>query len=160
MCTGDGDVPLYLRVADGNESDLAIFAQLIREFNQEWDIDALFVADAALYSTENLEQRKSLRWLSRVPATIKQTQKLLTLDRYIFQDSEIQGYRLAEMGSYYSNIKQRWLIVESETRRLSDLKQLEKRLSKFLKDPLFFTSSVFLKSSRRVAALAQDTRQT
>jgi hypothetical protein len=21
MCTGDGDVPLYLRVADGNESD-------------------------------------------------------------------------------------------------------------------------------------------
>jgi len=48
MCTGDGDVPLYLRVADGNESDRAIFAQLIREFNREWDIDALFVADAAL----------------------------------------------------------------------------------------------------------------
>ena len=42
MCTGDGDVPLYLRVADGNESDRAIFAQLIREFNREWDIDALF----------------------------------------------------------------------------------------------------------------------
>ena len=48
MCTGDGDIPMYLRVADGNESDRAIFAQLIREFNQEWDIDALFVADAAL----------------------------------------------------------------------------------------------------------------
>ena len=61
MCTGDGDVPLYLRVADGNESDRAIFAQLIREFNQEWDINALFVADAALYSAENLEQMKSLR---------------------------------------------------------------------------------------------------
>ena len=43
MCTGDGDVPLYLRVADGNESDRAIFAQLIREFNREWNIDALFV---------------------------------------------------------------------------------------------------------------------
>jgi transposase len=57
---------------------------------------------------------------------------LLTLDRYISQDSEIQGYRIAEIGSYYGKIKQRWLIVESEARRLSDLKQLEKRLSKYL----------------------------
>ena len=132
MCTGDGDVPLYLRVADGNESDRGIFAELIREFNQEWDIDALFVADSALYSQENLEQMKSLRWLSRVPATIKQTQELLTLDSRIFQDSEIRGYRIAQMCSYYGKVKQRWLIVESETRKLSDLKQLEKRLSKHL----------------------------
>ncbi len=29
MCSGDGDVPLYLRVADGNESDQASFAQLL-----------------------------------------------------------------------------------------------------------------------------------
>jgi transposase len=132
MCTGDGDVSLYLRVADGNESERAIFARLIREFNQEWDIDTLFVADAALYSTENLEQMKSLRWLSRVPATIKQTQELLTLDSSIFQDSEIKGYRIAEVGNYYGKIKQRWLIVESEARRLSDLKQLEKRVSQHL----------------------------
>ena len=132
MCTGDGDVPLYLRVADGNESDRAVFAQLIREFNQEWDIDALFVADAALYSTENLEQMKSLRWLSRVPATIKQAQELLTLDSQMFQKSEIQGYRIAEIGSYYGKLKQRWLIVESEARRLSDFKQLEKRLNQHL----------------------------
>ena len=49
------------------------------------------------------------------------------MDSGIFQDSETKGYRLAEMGSYYGNIKQRWLIVESEVRKLSDLKQLEKR---------------------------------
>lgn len=137
MCTGDGDVPLYLRVADGNESARAIFAQLIRDFKQEWNIDALFVADAALYCRENLEQMKSLRWLSRVPATIKQTQELLTLDSHIFQDSEITGYRLAEVGNYYGNIPQRWLIVESEARRLSDLKQLEKRVSKHLTSAQF-----------------------
>ena len=40
---------------------------------------------------------KSLRWLSRVPATIKQTQELLTLDSEMFQNSEIQGYRFAEI---------------------------------------------------------------
>ena len=75
---------------------------------------------------------QSLRWLSRVPATIKSAQELLTLDSSIFQDSQITGYRLAEVGNYYGNIKQRWLIVESEARRLSDLKQLEKRVSKHL----------------------------
>ena len=29
MCSGDGDIPLYLRVADGNELDKAVFAQFI-----------------------------------------------------------------------------------------------------------------------------------
>lgn len=65
MCTGDGDIPLYLRVADGNESDQATFAQILRQFQQQWQIDALFVADAALYSKENLQQMQSLRWLSQ-----------------------------------------------------------------------------------------------
>ena len=54
MCTGDGDVPLYLRVADGHESERVIFSQLIREFNQQWDIDALFIADAPLYSVQEI----------------------------------------------------------------------------------------------------------
>jgi len=48
----DGDIPLYLRVADGNESDSAIFAKLLADFKQQWQIDALFVADAALIPRE------------------------------------------------------------------------------------------------------------
>ena len=45
----------------------------------------------------------------------------------MFIESEIPGYRIAEIGSYYGKSEQRWLIVESEARRLSDFKQLEKR---------------------------------
>lgn len=48
MCSGDGDIPLYLRVGDGNETDSAMFGKLVTQFKQQWDIDALFVADAAL----------------------------------------------------------------------------------------------------------------
>jgi len=44
----DGDIPLYLRVGDGNESDSAMFATLLADFKRQWQIDALFVADAAL----------------------------------------------------------------------------------------------------------------
>jgi transposase len=47
MCTGDGGVPLFFRVADGNEADQATFTKLIREFKTRLDFDALFVADRA-----------------------------------------------------------------------------------------------------------------
>lgn len=56
ICTGDGGVPLYLRVSDGNESDKAVFAQLIEDFQAQWQWDSLFVADAALYSEGNLQE--------------------------------------------------------------------------------------------------------
>ena len=102
MCSSDGDVPLYLRVADGNESDTGVFAKLIRDFKQEWNIDALFVADAALYSADNIQQLESLLWLSRVPATIKEAQNLLTLPKQLFVSSSLEGYKIAEVGSYYA----------------------------------------------------------
>ena len=129
MCSGDGDVPLYLRVADGNESDQAIFAQLIKEFREQWDCEALFVADAALYSEENLQSLTKLRWLSRVPATIKETQQLMEhLREEAFVPSQLKGYRYACVCSTYAGLKQRWLVVESEASKESDLKQLEKKI--------------------------------
>lgn len=133
MCSGDGDIPLYLRVADGNEADQAMFAKLLREFRQQWQIDALFVADAALYSEENLQQIQSLRWLSRVPATLKAAQLLLEkIDAEAFVASAAAGYRIAECCSDYGGVQQRWLVVESEARKEADLKQLENRLTKQL----------------------------
>jgi len=40
MCSGDGDIPLSLRVGNGNETDSAMFAQLVTEFLQQWQIKA------------------------------------------------------------------------------------------------------------------------
>jgi len=95
MCSGDGDIPLYLRVADGNESDSGIFATLIADFKQQWQIDALFVADAALYTKENLQQMKQLRWVSRVPATLSAAKQLLdNSHENAFVSSSLPGYRI------------------------------------------------------------------
>ncbi|QKQ72195.1 IS1634 family transposase [Nostoc sp. TCL240-02] len=135
MCSGDGDIPLYLnlRVADGNEADSAVFAQILKEFRHQWEIDALFVADAALYTEGNLKQMDSLRWLSRVPATLTTAQLLLEkMSQEAFVDSIVTGYRIAECCCDYGGVKQRWLVVESEARAAADLKQLEKRLTKHL----------------------------
>ena len=74
--TGDGDVPLFLRIGDGNESDRAIFAQLMKKFKQEWNLDSIYVADSALYSGENIQQLGELNWITLVPQSIK-TAKIL-----------------------------------------------------------------------------------
>jgi transposase len=94
MCSGDGDVPLYLRVADGNESDQAILAQLMKDFREQWDSDALFVADAALYTQENLKLLSNLRWLSRVPATLTAAREFMEqLPEEALCLSRLKGYR-------------------------------------------------------------------
>ncbi|CDN13077.1 hypothetical protein RintRC_6568 [Richelia intracellularis] len=36
-------------------------------------LDALFVADAALYTEDNLQMIVSFRWISRVPASLTAT---------------------------------------------------------------------------------------
>ncbi len=131
MCSGDGDIPLYLRVANGNEVDSAIFGTLIADFRKQWQIDALFVADAALYTKKNLQQMQELRWVSRIPATLTAAKELLeniNIDAFI--PTTIPGYRIAPCCNNYGGVQQRWLVVESEVRKESDLKQLEKRLTK------------------------------
>ena len=134
ICTGDGDVPLFVRVADGNESDRAIFAQLIEQFKQEWNLDSIYVADSALYSAENLQQLGQLNWITLVPQSIK-TAKILaeSIKDEIFVESEISGYRIASCCCDYGGVPQRWLVIESEKRRDRDFKRLEKQLKKQLK---------------------------
>lgn len=134
ICTGDGDVPLFVRIGDGNESDRAIFAQLMKQFKQEWNLDSIYVADSALYSAENIQKLGELNWITLVPRSIK-TAKILaeSIKDEVFVESEISGYRIASCCCDYGGVHQRWLIIESEKRRNSDLKQLEKRLTKQLK---------------------------
>jgi transposase len=86
----------------------------VTEFKQQWDIDALFVADAALYTAGNLAQMSQLRWVSRVPATlVAAKQLLLEIDSSALVASSLPGYKIAACGNSYAGIQQRWLVVES-----------------------------------------------
>ncbi|UFP92717.1 IS1634 family transposase [Gloeobacter morelensis] len=129
ITSGDGDVPLYLRVGNGNEADKAIFAQMIQDFRSQWDVDALFVVDSALYSAQNLSEVQAMHWLSRVPSTLTQVKHLLAaLSDEQFAPAQ-PGYRVAEVGSTYAEIQQRWVVVASDERRKSDLAALDKKLN-------------------------------
>ena len=129
IVSGDGDVPLFLKVGDGNEADKAVFGQIAREFQKQVDFDSLIVGDSALYSKENLKLMKEMRWLSRVPLSIKEAQELVdSISEKELTDSEIPGYSWRETISNYGGIEQRWLLVESQARQESDLKKLEKKI--------------------------------
>jgi transposase len=131
ICSGDGDVPLFLRVADGNESDSGVFAQILCDFKKQLNLDALMVADRALYTDPNLALMTTLKWLTRVPLTLKQAKQLISqLTDSDFVESEISGYRWSQHNSKYGGITQRWLVIESDIRRQSDLRRLEKILNK------------------------------
>ena len=131
ISSGDGGVPLFLRVADGNEADQAVFAELHTDFRARLNLDALFVADSALYSAQNLATLGNLRWLCRVPRTLGEAGRVLAeTPREAFVESGLhQGYRIAQTQSNYAGVAQRWLIVHSEKLRKAASERLERHLS-------------------------------
>lgn len=131
ICTGDGDIPLYLKVADGNEDDKSVFVKLLKQFQATWKFDGLHVADSALYTADNIEAMQQIKWLSRVPLNIKSAQKVIrNIKENEWSNPSREGYRIAERKSSYGGVEQRWFIVESEQRKKSDIEQIQKKVAK------------------------------
>ena len=131
IASNDGGVPLFLTCGNGNDNDKAKFAIILSNFKKQIDFDSIFVADSALYSAENLLKLVDLKWITRVPLSIKAAQFYVreTPDSE-FIETDIEGYKAVEKESNYGGIKQKWIIVESETRKASDLKKLSQKIVK------------------------------
>jgi transposase len=83
------------------------------------------VADSALYTESNIQIMSNLKWLTRVPLTIASAKSLVkNLPESEFLKSEKPGYSYVPKEVTYGEIAQRWLVVQSEDRRKSDLKKL------------------------------------
>lgn len=130
-------IPLFMQVGSGNELDQKAFVKMIKEFKSQWTDAApsVYVMDAAFYTESNLSEfQYSIKWISRVPFTIKAAKDLAqTLLPEQFSKSQLyQGYQFCSVCHEYAEIKQLWVIVESDQRKLADLKSLSKRISKSL----------------------------
>jgi len=62
VCWGDGDIPAFLELGDGNQSDKKEFAGLLKKFKEQWQFEGLHIADSALYSSDNLQQLSGINW--------------------------------------------------------------------------------------------------
>ncbi len=131
VCTGDGDIPIFLKAASGNQADSSCFAKIAIDYKNQIKVDSLIVADCALYTEDNLKLMSEIKWLSRVPLKIKLAQELVAnLPDSEFTKSKLVGYSWAAKEQTYGGIKQRWLVVESQERRESDLRKLSQKISK------------------------------
>jgi transposase len=131
IVTGDGDIPLYLKVDSGNVDDKSVFVERLKEFKKQWTFEGICVADSALYTAENLAAMRELKWITRVPLSIKEAKnKIVDIKESEWKDSQISGYKIAAKESEYAGIKQRWIIVESEIRKKSSIQQVEKQVKK------------------------------
>ncbi len=103
------------------------------------------VCDSALSSQENLQLIKNLKWITRVPMTIKKAKQLSAqveiesvnrgenlsqIERERVKKLEEKGLKWREEKVTDGGVKQRWLIVESRQRRKSDLKKLESKIKR------------------------------
>ncbi len=136
ITSSDGDIPLLMRAGDGNEADKAVFGKILVEFKKQIIFDSIMVCDSALYSQENLQLIQHLKWISRVPMTIKKAQELVQtveIEEIDVKEQErrasinLDGYRWKEEIVNYGGIKQIWLIVESQKRKKSDFEKIDKK---------------------------------
>jgi len=146
IVSSDGDIPLFFRGASGNESDKAVFAQILVEYSKQIDFESIMVADSALYSESNLKLMSNMKWISRVPLSIKKAKNLVkAFTSTELNPSEIKGYSYQEEKVSYGGIEQRWLLVESVDRKKADLKKLTQNIEE-----------EFLKTSKQLVKLVKE----
>ena len=117
-------------------------AYILSNVKKQIKLDSIMVCDSALLSQENIQLISNLKWITRVPMTLKKTKEIIGsyLEKVKVSpetDPEIQeitrefqkkGYKWLEQKVTYAGIKQRWLIVESAERKQSDIQKLNSKI--------------------------------
>ena len=93
LVSSDRYIPLFFRGASGNESDKAVFSQILVEYDKQIDFESIMVADSALYSESNLKLMSNMKCISRVPLSIKKAKNLVkAFTSTELKPGEIKGY--------------------------------------------------------------------
>ncbi len=122
MVTQDGGVPLLSKSWNGNASDNAVFkersAGLIEQFKAS-ESPRYLIADSKLYTEANAVNLARIRFISRIPSTLKKVEDQLIEQAWRFGEWEVleegYSYQRVELGHY--GIAQRWLVISSEAAR-------------------------------------------
>ena len=111
-----------MKPLSGNSSDAHEFGQVIQDHMAHLHTTygaTYLVADSALYSAENLQKlaETRLKWITRVPATLREAQAVLAQADPQTMAPLTEGYRYRVVPSSYGGIEQRWGLIHSEPRQ-------------------------------------------
>lgn len=113
----DGGVPLMMQSWSGGSSDSTIFKQrsdaLIKCF-QESPSPRYLIADSKLYSENNAENLAKLQFITRIPGSIIEENKLIdeAINKNMWDKLDDNNCYYVSKISHY-NIAQRWIVVNS-----------------------------------------------
>ncbi len=65
IVTGDGNIPVFIEAANGNQSDKKAFGQIAKNYKKQLKLSTTIVGDSALYSKDNLGLLQEIKWLTR-----------------------------------------------------------------------------------------------
>lgn len=131
-------IPIFARAHDGNESDKETLLTTILSLKKAFTFDpgVILMGDSALYTEKNINNLgKETKWISCVPATIKEMTDLLKSD-LIFTPTSDPRYSCCAVISQYGNITQKWIVVTSEEMKIREMKTYDKNVSKRFKAAL------------------------
>ena len=135
LCSYRSQFPVWFKALDGNQSDKTSFPDTIREYLfQLGGSDApCFVADSALYTAQNIAELSQVRFITRVPETLKAVKELYqTLSPEDMQSTPFNGYSYLSVDSSYGDVPQRWLVVYSQDAFDREVATLEKKIAEAL----------------------------
>jgi len=126
-------IPLLMKPLSGNSSDAQDFGEVVRAHVQQLHITyglTCLVADSALYSEANLQKlaQTPMKWITRVPATLRDAQAALAHADPQAMASLTEGYRYHELPSRYGGVPQRWVLIYSEPRQPQAQRTVDKQV--------------------------------
>ena len=132
MVSNQHGIPIFVQAHSGNSSDKKTIIEAIRRVKEglDFDDDAYFVADSALYSYENINHLgEKISWITRVPATVSEAKDLLDADIEMMPCKD-DRYSCHIFHSSYGGIEQRWVMFHSQPMQERMEKSFQKRLEK------------------------------
>jgi transposase len=153
-------IPVLMQPLSGNSSDATDFGQIVREHITQLRTTygtTYLVADSALYSAENLQKLAdtSLKWITRVPATLREAQAVLAQADPQTMAPLTEDYRYHVVRSSYGGIEQRWVLFYSEHRQPQAQRTVDKQWRKQSDQEV----SAFKTLCRTAFACAADAQQ-
>src|SRR5438128_9327769 len=102
-------IPVLMQPLSGNSRDGKAFGQVVSDHIAQLHTTSnptYLVADSALYSAENLQKlaETSLKWITRVPATLTEVQELLAQAQPTTMAPLSEGYRSTVVASSYGGV--------------------------------------------------------
>lgn len=153
-------IPLLMEVLSGNAEESKSYKEFIQNHAKQLQNDygiQIVVVDSKLYTRENISKIGGdghLTWVTRVPHTLNAIEDILeNSDKNHFKRLEgYEGYLYQEVCTSYGDVNQRWVILFSQDKYETQLKQFNKRLIKEKSNE----SKAYKKFSKREEATVEN----